>query len=440
MSFYMCRYNLPIANKAISDTFNFSKGDMGLIITTSMWAYAFGQVINGLLSDRLGGKHTMLIGAIGTIVMNLLFGIASFWGLLGLFVAIRGIDGYMQSFGSPGMIKINVSWFNKRERGQFAGTYGFMINLGRFLINQIGPAILAGFVFLGMWQVPAMHWRWLFWVPSVVASVIAFVLYFAVKNTPEEAGYHIDDLEETEPQAPTDVRTHRPGILEVLRKIGTNPVIWVIAIAYACTGTVRHSLDHWYIRYFLENHQIDINDSTIILLGFLTPLAASTGSLLSGIISDRFFNGARAQIAAWVYFSETVIILAAAQIAAINKDLAMISVVLIAFTANSTHSLIGVAAAMDIGGKKMVGFTAGLIDAFQYLGGGLAGIVLGNLLDGTGITFRVYQWAVQLLTGASPHQITGWDVYFYFMAPFGLFGFILIYSADRISKHRGVTL
>src|SRR5277367_3535768 len=82
-SFYMCRYNLAIANKSISSEFGFSKGDMGLIITTSLLAYACGQVLNGLLADKIGGKRAMLIGAVGTIVMNILFGAASFAGMLG---------------------------------------------------------------------------------------------------------------------------------------------------------------------------------------------------------------------------------------------------------------------------------------------------------------------------------------------------------------------
>ena len=55
---------------------------MGAIITTALLAYACGQIINGLLADRLGGKRAMLIGAAGTVVMNVLFGVASFWGLL----------------------------------------------------------------------------------------------------------------------------------------------------------------------------------------------------------------------------------------------------------------------------------------------------------------------------------------------------------------------
>src|ERR1043165_2535220 len=69
-SFYMCRYNLSIANKSIRDEFGFSKGDMGWIITTALLAYAFGQILNGLLTDRMGGKKAMFIGAIGTAIMN----------------------------------------------------------------------------------------------------------------------------------------------------------------------------------------------------------------------------------------------------------------------------------------------------------------------------------------------------------------------------------
>src|SRR5215468_3646407 len=48
-SFYMCRYNLSIANKSISQEFGFTRADMGYIITTALLAYACGQIINGLL-------------------------------------------------------------------------------------------------------------------------------------------------------------------------------------------------------------------------------------------------------------------------------------------------------------------------------------------------------------------------------------------------------
>src|SRR5207253_9267514 len=98
-SFYMCRYNLSLANSAISSEFGFTKAQMGNIITTALLAYAFGQIINGLLTDRLGGKRAMLIGAAGTVVMNVVFGVACVWGLLGLLVVVRGVDGYVHGCG-----------------------------------------------------------------------------------------------------------------------------------------------------------------------------------------------------------------------------------------------------------------------------------------------------------------------------------------------------
>src|SRR5437773_5316138 len=201
-SFYMCRYNFSIANKAISEEFGFTRAQIGTIITTALFAYACGQILNGLLTDRIGGKRAMLIGAAGTVTMNLLFGIASFAGMLSLFLLIRGIDGYLQSFGAPGMVKINAAWFAKTERGRFAGIFGFMINAGRFLINTFGPALLAGFVFLGLWPVPPLHWRWLFWIPAGLTSVAAIAMALVGKDTPQQAGFVAVDAENTHSDEP----------------------------------------------------------------------------------------------------------------------------------------------------------------------------------------------------------------------------------------------
>jgi OPA family glycerol-3-phosphate transporter-like MFS transporter len=405
-SFYTCRYNFAIANKSISDEFGFNKEQMGTIITTALFAYACGQILNGLLTDRIGGKRAMLIGAAGTVTMNLLFGFASFAGMLSFFILIRGIDGYVQSFGAPGMVKINAAWFAKTERGRFAGIFGFMINAGRFLINTFGPALLAGFVFLGLWQIPPLHWRWLFWIPAGLCSVVAVAMAFTTKETPQAAGFPPVDEEHIrgdETRAPVSV---------VFKAIASNPAIWIIALAYACTGAVRQGIDQWFFRFMQEVHHFDLGDVRFKYLGILIPFVASLGSLISGYVSDLVFNGRRAPVAAALYFLEVVIILAAAQFTSANT--AIFFLVLISFTANATHSLLGTAAAMDIGGARMAGFASGLIDSFQYFGGSLAGYFLGLLLD------------------------KSWGYYFYFMAPFGLIGGALMLSIlGRVSLAKG---
>jgi MFS transporter, OPA family, glycerol-3-phosphate transporter len=415
-SFYLCRYNLSIANKAISEAYGFSRADMGIIITTALLTYAFGQILNGLLTDKLGGKKAMLIGAGGTVVLNILFGAISllpmvygkthplvhlhlFGGevilsLISLFVVVRGMDGYFQAFGAPGMIKINTAWFAHRERGRFAGIYGFMINLGRFGIFKLGPALLAGFVFLGLWQVPPLHWRWLFWVPACVCGVVAICMVLVVKQTPEELGFPA--------VSGTNADTEEISLMKVLLAIISNPVVWITALAYSCTGAVRQSVDQWFPRYMQEVFQLNLESAQFQFLGFMIPFVASVGSLISGYLSDTVFRGRRAPVAAGIYFLETAIILCAAQFH--SAKAAIFFFILISFTANSTHSLLGTASAMDIGGRRMVGFASGIIDSFQYFGGSLAGYFLGRLLD------------------------RSWGYYFYFMVPFGFVGGLLMLS------------
>jgi len=400
----MCRYNLSIANKSISGEFGFNRAEMGYIITTMLFAYACGQIVNGLLTDRLGGKRAMLIGAAGTILMNILFGVASFAGVLGLFIAIRGVDGYLQAFGAPGMVKINTAWFNHRERGKFSGIFGFMINLGRLGIFTMGPALLAGFTVLGLINIPPLHWRWLFWAPSIICAVAAVAMALTVKETPEEAGFHGVVRDDTGP-ADAGVTAQ---FSQVLRAILTNPAVWITACAYACTGAVRQAVDQWFPRYMQDLYHVDLRSVRFQFLAFLIPFVASTGSLVAGYVSDTLFKGRRAPVAAILYFLETAIILLAAQFHNVNA--AIVFLVLISFTANSTHSILGSAAPMDIGGRRFAGFALGLIDSFQYFGGSLAGYFLGNLLD------------------------RNLGNYFYFMAPFGAAGGLLMLTIrGRIS-------
>jgi OPA family glycerol-3-phosphate transporter-like MFS transporter len=397
-SFYMCRYNFSFAQKSISDEFGFGKQQIGWIITVNLFLYACGQVINGLLTDKMGGKRAMLIGATGTVIINILFGASSKLGILGLFIALWGLNGYMQSFGAPGMVKINAAWFARRERGTFAGIFGFMINLGRFFNGRLSASLLSGFVLFGLIHVAPLHWRFLFWVPSIVCAAVAVFMALTVAETPEQAGYDYEGSRETADDAGATA-----DFAVVFRTIVSNPAVWITAGAYACTGAVRQAVDQWFPRYMQDVHGLAQNSATFQWLVLLIPFVASAGSLLSGVVSDAYFQSRRAPVAGMLYLMETLLILAAAQFHSVNS--AVFFFVIISFTANSTHSLLGTAAAMDIGGRKMTGFASGVIDSFQYLGGSLAGVALGGLIDAR-----------------------GWGSYFYFMAPFGMIGATLMFT------------
>ena len=132
------------------------------------------------------------------------------------------------------------------------------------------------------------------------------------------------------------------------------------------------------------------------------PIVAVMGSIMSGFISDKFAKGRRAPVAVVLYFVEACVIGTAAIIMA--KGLVgpttsgiwtgCIILVLISMTVNSTHSLVGAAAPMDIGGKKMAGFAAGVIDSFQYYGAALALFITGFVQDRVSEEDKWIYWLV----------------------------------------------
>jgi MFS transporter, OPA family, glycerol-3-phosphate transporter len=385
-SYYMCRYNFRFATPGMVEEFGFNKLQITGILSAWSIAYGTGQLVNGLLTDRIGGKAAMLIGAAGTIAINFVFGFASFAGTFSTFALIWLLNGWFQSFGAPGMIKINAAWFNRTERGTFAGIFGFMIQSGQVAINNLAPVILAGFT-IGTWIVAEGEWRWLFRVPPLFTAACAVLVAFIPKETPEQAGYHglIKD----------DQGTPDSGARTTLKQsfvtIFTHPVVWFYAAAYACTGAVRNSSDQLAVLYFVEQLKLDMTTKprAVFWTMNLMPLVAVLGSFLAGWVSDKFFRGHRSPVAMTLYYFESLIILMAAVVIYTGVVgptpggifLGCLFLVLVSLTANSTHSIVGAAAPMDIGGRKMAGFASGVIDSFQYYGTAIALPLTGALID-----------------------------------------------------------
>src|SRR5436190_2995055 len=136
-SYYTCRYNFRFATPGMVHDYGFTTFQITGMLSAWSVAYGTGQLINGLLTDRIGGKTAMLIGAAGTIAINLIFGFASFAGTFTTFALIWLVNGYLQSFGTPGMVNMYGAWFRRRECGSIAGNFGFMIKVGEFGINKL---------------------------------------------------------------------------------------------------------------------------------------------------------------------------------------------------------------------------------------------------------------------------------------------------------------
>lgn len=375
---YMGRYNLTVAKIAFGDAM--SKSDFGTIFAAGTVTYAFAFVINGPLTDRIGGRRAMLISATGAAIANALMGWITFRlpesNLLFIFSLLYSLNMYFQSFGAVAIVKVNSHWFHVRERGMFGGIFGILISTGIFFAFQVGQAIVDGLHTHGppgatITSPP----YWVFWIPSLLLLLFTAIDFGLVKDRPSGAGlldFDTGDASSGEDDAPDPV-----GV--ILKKIVTNPIVLTIGAIEFCTGVLRQGIMHWYPIYakelgYYKEFFVTANWGAMLFL------AGATGGMTAGWVSDKVFGSRRGPVAGLLY---ALMILCVA-IMAFSLDRVWVlgaCVFLISYCVIGTHGMLSGTASMDFGGRKNVGTAVGLIDGLVYLGTGLQSFCLGRLTE-----------------------------------------------------------
>jgi OPA family glycerol-3-phosphate transporter-like MFS transporter len=145
------------------------------------------------------------------------------------------------------------------------------------------------------------------------------------------------------------------------------------------------------VLYFTQYLHLDLSTKPVAVMWTLNivPLIAVAGSVISGVVSDKLFGGHRSPVAMGLYFLLSLVLALAAVVmwsgvvgpTKVGIFIGCLFLILISFSVNATHSSVGAAAPMDIGGRRMAGFASGVIDSFQYFGAAIALPVTGKLLD-----------------------------------------------------------
>lgn len=367
---YMGRYNLSFANKALSDSYGWDKTQIGWIISSALTIYGFSAMFNGPIADKIGGRRAMLVGAIGTVVFNTLFGLGAYFGFLGrgelllrYFATVWSLNAFFQSYSALALIKVNTSWFHVSERGVFSAIFGSMIQAGRMLIFFVAGILITH-----------LPWQWVFFVPAAIVAVMAFFTWKVVHNNPEDVQLPALDVQDA-----SSGDTEPVSIKYVLRKVFTNPVTLTIAAAEFCLGFVRHGFEQWFPRYMQEVQHLSLESGIFQKGAGAVVLAGIAGAFFAGTFSDWVFKGRRTPVAFVGFFLQILCLYVIWKIGAIDAVIA--AFIVNSFAISIAHSILSGASAMDFGGKKAAATAAGVFDGMQYLGGAAVGVGMGWLLE-----------------------------------------------------------
>ncbi len=369
---YMGRYNLKVSKfafeemQAVDGSPLMANADFGLIFMWGTVVYGFSFLINGPLTDRLGGRFSILTGAAGAAVMNLLMGLASLSLLhqgpghqliaanfVLLFSVLYALNMYFQSFGAVAIVKVNAAWFHVRERGVFGAIFGILISLGVYFAFDWGYAILETY---GL--------AWVFLVPAVLLAIFFAIDVFVVRNTPGEAGQRDFDTAD----ASSGDEGPQLNALQVFSLMLRNPIIMTIAAIEFCSGFLRQAIMQWYRTFAKQTDAaLGLMDSFVYEnWGLLLCCAGILGGVLAGVISDHIFQSRRGPVAMLLY----VVMLVGSIVLAFTYQTPYVGylVILMSMAVIGVHGMLSGTASMDFGGQKNVGIAVGIIDGFVYLG------------------------------------------------------------------------
>lgn len=369
---YMGRYNLEVSKRAFESIPGADGSALmgnevfGIIFGIGTIVYGVSFLINGPLTDRFGGKFSILMGAGGALTANLLMGLATlsilhkgpghefiFANFTIIFSILYALNMYFQSYGAVAIVKVNASWFHVRERGVFGAIFGILISLGIYFAFDWSQMVLESF---GL--------AWVFIIPAVLLGTFWLIDFFIVKNTPGEAGQKDFDTAD----ASSGDEGPRLGAVKVFKLMLKNPIVMTIAVIEFCSGFLRQAIMQWFRSFAKQTNDILSLKGSFIYenWGLLLCCAGILGGVIAGVISDHVFGSRRGPVAAWLY---GFMLAAAITLTFIYKTpIVGIMVIAMSMAVIGVHGMLSGTASMDFGGTRNVGIAVGIIDGFVYLG------------------------------------------------------------------------
>jgi OPA family glycerol-3-phosphate transporter-like MFS transporter len=413
-SFYFCRVNIGAAAPGIRSELGIDPLQMGLVQGALKIGYAVGQFINGQLTERLGAKRILLVGMLGSVAACLLFALGPwliglswvaepvtqvlrFWSdrpvsqVTALLCLLWLVNGYCQACGWPSCVKIMANWFSPFQRGRVMGVIGTSYQVGTALtLFGTGYLIVAC----------GNEWRAAFILPAGLFLLSA--LHTAARLTERPAADPFEGAEAREPSAagpngPPVSRPHLP-LSQTLWITLTNSRIWVLAAGLFGLDVVRFGFLDWAPSH-LKEVQGTLIDAAALKAAVL-PLGGALGALVSGWLSDRFFQSRRAPVITGMLIMVALLTLTYGQVARLGWRPTVACLGAIGFFLYGAQILLVGTAAQDYARHHTTAAAAGFVDFMGYLGAFSGDVVTGWLLKHRDWHAAIYFWAGTALAAA----------------------------------------
>lgn len=368
---YLDRSALAVANPLIRREFGLSPAQMGWLLSAFLWAYAAGQLPMGLLSDRFGARR--VLGG-GLVVWSAAQALAGLSGGLGQFFGLRLLLGVGEAPMVPSATQVVRDWFPVRSRGLPQGLFSSSFSLGAAIALPILTFLMLEF-----------SWRIMFMLMGGV-GLLAAIAWFACYRAPSTAG--LSEAETRELAEGSDPRGTGRITLAEWRGLFRHRVTWGIMLGFASMSYVDALFRTWLPSYLQMERHLSIAETGGVAM--IPYTLAVFGGVSGGVITDMLTRRGVSQIRA----AKIPIVVGVVGTGLFTALAAVSTTTFSAVTCISLAMYLGHIAAPPafllcalMVRRSAVASMCSLQNASGYVGGAVAPVVTGYIVQATGSFF-----------------------------------------------------
>lgn len=364
---YITRINFAaIISSVIYDT-GYLKSELSIILVVLFITYGFGQIINGILSDKFNPKKVITIGLLIACIINLIFPIFSYSIII--MSILWGINGFAQAMLWPPIVRIMVSTLNEEQYNEVTSKVIKSSSLGTIFIYLISPLMISVF-----------NWQSVFILCAIMGTV-AFLIWFIFQKR-IQLNNEIKDKDSIKTQFNLPNKSLFPMIF--------------ICIAIVLQGMLRDGITSWMPSYLVDVYKIKEELSILITLSqsVVTLIALE---FFSYLYKKYFNNEVLCALFIFVLISLVVLILLF-----IYNYNAIISTILMSLIIGSVHGVnLMLVCHVPKRFKKYgnISTISGLINSFTYIGSALSTYAIAVIVENSGWNLTILIWLIISILG-----------------------------------------
>jgi len=358
---YLCRINLSSVLDKLSVGIDISLDLIGTASSIYFITYAVGQLLNGIIGDRVNPHRFVMLALMMTGGINTIIGLQSS-GMA--FVVLWGLNGVCQSMFWSTLLRL-LSVYAEEEQRKNVSTLMSMTCVVGYLLS---------WVVLSWCFKPFSHMPY-FVVPGVIALMLIPVWFMLSKALPFKGN--------------ESRKVAVPSLMTVAGEF-MHDRLWYVCLLCMVVGSIQEGAVFWMPMIFAN--VLDLGENSLFMLA-LIPFAKMTGLFLARAVLAKMGENARRAMMTTLAFS--LVITALMIFTAKNTSgLTVLLIAALVVTINASNWFVISYLPLYFAHRNIVATLVGAFDFSTYVGAALMSGSLGDLLTSRGWSVLPVLWSI----------------------------------------------